>query len=367
MTLANDIAAAVGGPFDLYGILASISKSIEQAGRFGLTDDVARTCCDLAYSRPSTLNAALPLVRLPYPKVWIENRGGLGKELIQPGRPAPLRQGVLLEAVDGNGQVGAMTLAWTHRDRDNPREVAPTVCPFCIYFDWRTDGDVRQGIRAVHDKQLAMMRQMFGDPGWLTMILEAINARFLAEHNYAFTMEAMRNTPILKRYAGDSKEVAAIREGEKHLNIGVSSHALFFMREVVQGAVQVGGFGVLKDLLDSWMADVAGEGPFAECFIAMLNSKNPCLDRKPVDLTKLNRSRAKAGRKPLLDHVETRLALSRAQARYAKAAGIDREHARQHDVRGHFKIRRSGVYWWASHVRGDPTRPVERADYEVVE
>src|SRR5215468_4968825 len=57
-------------------------------------------------------------------------------------------------------------------------------------------------------------------------------------------------------------------------------------------------------------------------------------DSRPYehDLTRLNKKRAEKKRTPLLDHVETRLSLSRAQANRAKALGLTREQARQHIV-----------------------------------
>lgn len=52
----------------------------------------------------------------------------------------------------------------------------------------------------------------------------------------------------------------------------------------------------------------------------------------------------------------------------ADASGISREAARQHLVRGHFKIRRTGVYWWSPFLRGDGTRgTVKRVEYEVAQ
>ena len=113
MTLADDILAARGSEFDLGGVLTSLGRAIESAQRFKLTDDVALACMELIHSRPSTLNAALPLCRLPYSSIWVETRGGLGRNQtpIQ-DRPAPVKQGVLIESANDTGQTGVMTVAW---------------------------------------------------------------------------------------------------------------------------------------------------------------------------------------------------------------------------------------------------------------
>ena len=39
---------------------------------------------------------------------------------------------------------------------------------------------------------------------------------------------------------------------------------------------------------------------------------------------------------------------------------------RQHLVRGHFKLRNGGVYWWRPHLRGNPLLgQVKHTAYEV--
>jgi hypothetical protein len=38
---------------------------------------------------------------------------------------------------------------------------------------------------------------------------------------------------------------------------------------------------------------------------------------------------------------------------------------RAHFVRGHFKARKSGVFWWSPHARGDLSRGMVAKDYEV--
>src|SRR6185295_2908196 len=106
--------------------------------------------------------------------------------------------------------------------------------------------------------------------------------------------------------------------------------------------------------------------------LAMLNSRN-CVEREPVDLSRLNKARGKRGKQPLMSYTKTKLVLSRARARAADAQGISREAARQHLVRGHFKIRPpgkkgggGGVFWWAPVLRGDVVKgEVERVEYEV--
>src|SRR5262245_13639140 len=53
--------------------------------------------------------------------------------------------------------------------------------------------------------------------------------------------------------------------------------------------------------------------------------------------------------------IPRRYRISKGRQRAAEAAGMTRAEMRAHLVRGHFKLRRTGVYWWSSFVRGRGT------------
>jgi len=67
---------------------------------------------------------------------------------------------------------------------------------------------------------------------------------------------------------------------------------------------------------------------------------------------KLNRNRAAKGRPPLVEHLVVRMRLSPR----AKASGHERGWggsgaSRGTLVMGHFKVRKSGIFWWSPHAR----------------
>lgn len=84
--------------------------------------------------------------------------------------------------------------------------------------------------------------------------------------------------------------------------------------------------------------------------IAMLNLSGG-VDKQVVKSDpKLDAVRAKRGKGPLTDYTYVRLAGSQATGRTgANATGTSK---RLHSVRGHFKRRRTGTYWWAPHFAG---------------
>ena len=61
------------------------------------------------------------------------------------------------------------------------------------------------------------------------------------------------------------------------------------------------------------------------------------------------------------------LKLSAARCRAAAAAGMTEQEMRMHWCRGHFKIRKTGVFWWSPHVRGHRAPFVASASLRGVE
>ena len=91
--------------------------------------------------------------------------------------------------------------------------------------------------------------------------------------------------------------------------------------------------------------------------ILLLNSRNMTAAQAVPAPERLNRQRARKGRAPLLDYTTIRIKLSRSLAQRA-GADSERSAARLHVVSGHFKVRKSGIFWWSDHARGesDPGR-----------
>lgn len=114
------------------------------------------------------------------------------------------------------------------------------------------------------------------------------------------------------------------------------------------------------------VSDWAGEAVYALAVIGLLNAKN-AVESVTVDRTKLNRARAKARKPPFFEHKVLRIA-ARVQARVYPAGEVgsgDYTPMRGHFVRGHFKTRKSGVYFWHPHARGDFHRGWITKDYKL--
>ncbi len=351
MILADDILAAAGGPDDLGGMIASIAGSIRQAERMVLADDVAEAGYQLIQSRPASMLEALPLCRFPYERLWLEWNGDASRRAgwaldpwIERQKPVaertprhtPLRIGCLIESEPG-GQRGARTWAWQHRNR------AISVGGVGVMFDYSAGGDVFQwGLSKLEDPRQKEMLAALARPLEDDRLTE-----LMTEGKRAWS-----------KIAGDERERTALRALGRHHTHWISPHAHGAIALLEQGDPIVG-----RRLFEGWMGDISGEAPFIDAVMIMLNSRN-ALEREEQDLTRLNRARVKANRTPFLSHSVTRLHLSKARQRDALASGMSRADMRSHLVRGHFKIRRTGVYWWSPFVRGRGAA-APRAHYRV--
>jgi hypothetical protein len=367
MNLADYIVAAPGTVFDLFKSMTNLASTIRHAERFEMSDDVVKACAQLVDSKPSTLLAALPMCRLPYNTMWIEYRGGINAErnTRDASAPIPLRQGFLIES-DGSGQVGCSTLAWIHREKleiDCPE--APFTTPFAVYFDWRPDGDVRDVVREAHEKMLEKYPAGSIDRLLLERTIRWIEGIFLSTSTAEETSRFFMLRSGWQEFADNQTEIEAMRRSETHMAAGISPHGA----DLLIGTMAAGAFNDPKEvrkMLQNWLSDIQGEGVFMECFLAMLNSRN-VIKNEAIDLSRLNKARKKRGKSPLLNYTKTKIVLSKARSNAASAQGIDHETARQHLVRGHFKIRRTGVFWWSPFIRGDIRKgTVEREEYEVI-
>jgi hypothetical protein len=356
--------AAAGTLYDLGGFATLMQPFIKRAQRFEVTDAVACAAGELVYSRPSCLTAALPLCRLPYETMWIEYRGGLGPtsgRRVFDDAPVPMKQGVLIESMPG-GQTGFMTVTWMHKDHgDTGVEHAINISPISIYFDWRDEGDVRDVVRQAHDaiidviphdgaREIVSAYRQVVEHKWMRSIgTDAIQHLFTGSRGW-------------NKFVSDPREIEAMKILDRHAMPGISPHGVGLIAFILSRTTPA----EMRDFMLKWEADIQGEGAWVQCFLAMLNTKNPCVEHETVDLTRLNKSRRKLGRTEFLPYRRTRLALSRSQARFAAARGLDREAARAHLVRGHFKIRKTGVFWWSPFLRGNASiDATPRGGYQV--
>jgi len=119
----------------------------------------------------------------------------------------------------------------------------------------------------------------------------------------------------------------------------------------------------VKDLAAYATEDWGGEMRFLVAVLGLLNAKNVA-QTEVVDHSKQNEKRQRHGQRQLFSHTVVKVRSSAAVSCPAAGPGGHRE-VRLHFVRGHFKRRSSGLYWWSMHARGAAKRGQVTHDYEV--
>lgn len=101
-----------------------------------------------------------------------------------------------------------------------------------------------------------------------------------------------------------------------------------------------------------------GGGRMLLAILALINSKNTATITAGRDQKK----RRRGGKKPLLSYSICDIDLRR-RGSHASGGHCD---TRAHFVRGHFKVRATGVYWWSPFIRGEKALGFVSKSYRVV-
>jgi hypothetical protein len=70
-------------------------------------------------------------------------------------------------------------------------------------------------------------------------------------------------------------------------------------------------------------------------------------------------------RKPLLFDYHLICIPQRYRERHHLDGDADSAQLRAHFVRGHFKVRKTGIFWWSAYQRGDPKLGFVHKDYKL--
>lgn len=314
------------------GALSSMAKSLRDAQHFEFARPMLEAGDRVRRTRPSTMVAALPMVRFPYRLTWFEWLGADvdGDRGPTPDKPTPQRMGVLVDCIDETLQTGFATWAWHHHGGEYP-----VVCPLGITFD----NSPAAGLVNAAEK---LSTTLYGRP--LPAMTED-QARGM-----------MARSPRFAKLASVDSEVAATVQLERRVRMSPTPHTkdLYDVLERVPGGIEA---------VRSAISDLEGEPTFLYALMILLNSRN-VVYRQTEDLSRLNRARAKQKKRPLLPFTRTTIVLSRVQSNRA-GAGADDAVRRRHLVMGHFKVRAGGVFWWSPHQRGKTGSEVRRTHYTV--
>jgi hypothetical protein len=293
---------------------ADFSKAIIACPtRYSLSDDLVTLCAALAYSKGARTLACADLLHMPAERVWIEwCEAPWINELKRYGfRPSPEaahaagRRGAFIQS-SPQGRRGLIKTFWANGDS----EIDVLASSMESYFDFDTevgedpvtpDGQARLTFR-VFDRATGdadILRRCFG----------------------------FRYDPTWHDYY----EKAQLSPEEKK---AIAHHAL---------------------------GTIAIDVPVLLAFCLLLSSR-PGLPRRPLMLERLNRSRTKVGKTPLLDHIEVSAPLLPEYRAIGESEtrSHNRRGPRLHHVRGHLVRRGSQLFWRVPHLRGNARSGIVR-------
>jgi hypothetical protein len=291
------------------GILSHLNGAAEFASRvaqcpirYVLSDDLTRLCTALAYSKGSRTVACADLLHAPAETVWVEwceapwraelEQYGFGVDAADTHRAG--RRGAFIQS-STDGRRGLIRTFWSDK------EMAAGVLASSMeaYFDF--DTPVGEDPHPVDDEYRPTVCVSDGTSGDLL--------RQCLRFRYERTWDA---------YYQQSHCSLASRQD-------IARHAL---------------------------GTIAIDIPVLLAFLLLLGIRSG-VSHRPQSFAQLNRSRARAGKMPLLDHVEVHSpVLPPYRIIGAGGDGLGRRARRLHHVRGHLVRRGNKIFWRIPHLRG---------------
>lgn len=293
------------------GVLSHLSGAAEYAGRvaqcpirYVLSDDLTRLCTALAYSKGSRSVACADLLHVPAETVWVEwceapwraelAQYGFGLDAADTRRSG--RRGAFIQSLT-DGRRGLVRTFWS----DKETETVVLASSMEAYFDFDTPVD--EDPHPVDDDCRCTVCVSDGNNG--DLLRQCV--RFRYERSWDAYYQQARCSPASKQ--------------------AIARHAL---------------------------GTIAADIPVLLAFLLLLGIRSG-VSHRPQSFARLNRSRAKAGKIPLLDHVEVRSpVLSPYGFIGAASDGMSGRARRLHHVRGHLVRRGSKIFWRIPHLRGSP-------------
>jgi hypothetical protein len=278
--------------------------------RYVLSDDLTRLCTALAYSKGARSVACADLLHVPAECLWVEwcespwraELERYGFRSADDAAPISGRRGALIRS-SAKGRSGHIKTFWS-----TGLDVATSSME--AYFDFDTaEGE-------------APDRADTGATPVITVFDTALRRADILRRCFRFRFE---------RTWADYYARASLTPSQMD---AIARHAL---------------------------GTIALDIPVLLTFLVLLMTR-PGIPRRPLMLERLNRARCKAGKRPLLPHVEVSSPLSPDYLPAADAGtNAGRRAPRLHHVRGHLVRRGSQVSWRVPHLRGNARAGVVRS------
>lgn len=291
------------------------SEMIGCATRFVLSDDLTRLCTALAYSKGARTFGCADLLHIPAERVWIEwceapwhaelALYGFGAARHELPVPQSGRRGALIHA-SRDGRRGWLRTFWATGDS----EFDLLASAMEGYFDFDTPEN--EAPEAPDGRQSDAFTVADHDNGEGDLLHRFFRFRYEQSWSHYYESAAL----------------------EPHQRANVARHAL---------------------------GTVAVAVPVLLAFFLLLGTRTG-LPRREFTLDRINRSRTKAGKPCLLEHVEVLSPLlPYSQSMPHEEGHGTRRTPRYHHVRGHIVRRGDQIFWRVPHARGNARAGIVRS------
>ncbi len=311
-----------------------VAEEISAAQRFVIEPGTVATAQDVALSKPSSIIKALEFARVPAPLTWMEWSGWAKRSALaahgipfpEERGPQPYRVGALLRS-DKSGNGFRATIFWNHHDLKEPN---------MGLHDLVYDGHEGIGSHDVPDG-----------------VREEISAMSDSPLNY---YNVWKNNP---------PELEALMR----IAMAAGTERSVHFEKLILPFIAFQGPDAALAIAQAHEHDVGEEFPLIVAILILMNTVNGT-ESRASDLSRLNASRARKGKSPLLEH---HTVVMRVPKRLRSRGTAPDDHGSRkafHWQQGHFKHRTSGdgsrkAYWWSGHYRGDPEKGTARTDHLV--
>jgi hypothetical protein len=313
-------------------VMSGVVSRIGKASVFVLDPNATAMCANVFFSRPSSIVAALGFVRLPADTVWIEysniaareafaklgndNKWAEGGVLIE-------RSGLLLTQKEG--AIDMEAVAQFRKDDGRIVELLTAKCRF----------DTTLGIK-----------------------IDPADRRVPIKTNHGATGQAKKYYDLLSR---DEAELAA--NDELRIRFGGSLHsdyiAMVSSIPGIEDQLRTTLAGHIDDIYRMFSTQILPS-------LILMNCRNAVEQEFVPAPAKLNKARRAKGRPEIGPYHIVKLKLRPKVRRMYEQRGYSGVQISGGLVIGHFKVRRTGVYWWSGHLRhGGPGSRAPRTVHMV--
>lgn len=320
----------------------TLAEKLRHAPRYVLDRGAVHFVQTTAEMNPDRFLAALKICRMPFPSMWVEFAyqdrkdwldGAVARGLSVTSNPnayPPSRLGFYLEQQGSHGRIMQVTPVWAHDTAlrsDKNDEIAPIS---------------KSGMISICSlsQQIDTSDNVMIDPIRLAKIRENVQSD-LKHH--------------LRRAADthwrDSTAQKAWLELETRIRPTIADFMKNFWLWVHHYKPQI--VGQLRELAEF---DLLAEWRFILALLIIMNSRNIISVGDEIDYVRLNKSRLLKRKSALLSYRPIMLSLSRVQQNRLRTSN----HAdlAAHIVEGHWKVRKTGLYYWSTHARGSVGTPL---------